>query len=174
MTRLLKRRWIKSHANIPKMKKVLKWTLIVVACIVVGIQLVRPARTNPAIDPSNTIESRTQITPEVASIFERSCRDCHSNKTVWPWYTNFAPISWWLTDHVNEGRQNLNLSDWGKLPSDRQDRKLRQICDEVQDGAMPLSFYLPMHPAARLSDQDKKTLCDWTEAERQRLAAKAR
>ncbi len=156
------------------MKKVLKWALIVIACIVLGVQLVRPARTNPTSDPSNTIESRTQITPEVASIFERSCRDCHSNKTVWPWYTNIAPISWWLTDHVNEGRQNLNLSEWGKLPSDRQDRKLRQICDEVQDGAMPLSSYLPMHPVARLSDQDKKTLCDWTEAERGRLAAKAK
>jgi hypothetical protein len=72
---------------------------------------------------------------------------------------------------VTEGRHDLNISEWGKLPHDRQDRKLRQICDEVTDGQMPLSSYLPMHPAARLSDQDKQTLCDWTEAERQRLSA---
>ena len=156
------------------MIKVLKWALIVVACIVISIQFVRPARTNPPVDPSQTIESNSQMRPEVASIFERSCRDCHSNKTVWPWYTNVTPINWWLTNHVNEGRHNLNLSEWAKLPSDRQDRKLRQICDEVQDGAMPLSSYLPMHPAARISDQDKKTLCDWTEVERQRLAAKSK
>jgi Haem-binding domain len=64
----------------------------------------------------------------------------------------------------------LNYSEWGRLDSDRQDRKLRQICDEVEDGLMPLSSYLPMHPKARLSEEDKKTLCDWTDAERQRLS----
>jgi cytochrome c551/c552 len=64
----------------------------------------------------------------------------------------------------------LNLSEWAKLDRDRQDKKLRQICDEVEDGAMPLSSYLPMHPKAKLSEQDRKTLCDWTAAERERLA----
>ena len=111
------------------------------------------------------------MTPDVASILDRSCRDCHSNQTVWPWYTNVAPISWWLSNHVNEGRRDLNMSEWGRLPRDRQERKLRQICDEVEDGAMPMSSYLPMHPAARLSEQDKKTLCDWTDAERAKLSS---
>jgi hypothetical protein len=152
-----------------KALKVLKWIVVAVAVIFLGIQFVRPARTNPAVDPSQALEAHTQITPEVASILERSCRDCHSNKTVWPWYTHVAPISWWLTNHVNEGRRELNMSEWGRLPRDRQDRKLRQICDEVADGMMPLSSYLPMHPTARLSEQDKKVLCDWTEAERNRL-----
>ena len=152
-----------------KALKILKWMVVALAVIFLGIQFVRPARTNPAVDPSQTLETHTQMTPEVASIFERSCRDCHSNKTVWPWYTNVAPISWWLTDHVNEGRRELNMSEWGRLPRDRQDRKLRQICDEVEDGMMPLSSYLPMHPTARLSEQDKKVLCDWTHAERNRL-----
>ena len=64
----------------------------------------------------------------------------------------------------------MNMSEWGKLPKDLQDRKLRQMCDEVQDGVMPLSSYLPMHPTAKLSEQDKKTLCDWTDKERERLA----
>jgi hypothetical protein len=64
----------------------------------------------------------------------------------------------------------LNLSEWGKLDKDRQDKKLRQICDEVDDGAMPLSVYLPMHPKAKLSEPDKKTLCDWAAAERVRLS----
>jgi cytochrome c551/c552 len=150
-------------------KKILKIVLIVLVVIFVGMQAIRPTLSNPSVDESQTINARTQITPQVAAIFDRSCRDCHSNKTVWPWYTQIAPVSWWLSSHVNEGRGNLNLSEWGKLAPDRQDRKLRQICDEVQDGVMPLSSYLPMHPVAKLSDQDKKTLCDWTEAERQRL-----
>jgi len=154
--------------------RVLKWMVIVLVALFLVIQFIRPARTNPPVDESQTIFARTQMTPQVAAILERSCRDCHSNKTVWPWYTNVAPISWWLSNHVNEGRQNLNLSEWGKLPPDRQDRKLRQICDEVSDGMMPLSSYLPMHPQARLSDQDKKTLCDWTEAERARLSGQTK
>ena len=62
------------------------------------------------------------------------------------------------------------MSEWGQLPRDRQERKLREICDEVMGGAMPLSSYLPMHPSARLSEQDKKTLCDWSDAERERIA----
>jgi cytochrome c551/c552 len=154
--------------------KVLKWIAIVLAVIFVGIQFIRPARTNPAIDQTRTIEAHTQMTPEVASILDRSCRDCHSHKTVWPWYTNVAPVSWWLSDHVHHGRNDLNMSEWSRLPRDRQERKLRQMCDEVMDGMMPLSSYLPMHPTARLSEQDKKTLCDWTDAERQRLSASSR
>ena len=156
------------------MRKLLKWTVIVLVVLFLGIQLMRPARSNPPVDESQTIEARTQMTPQVKAIFERSCNDCHSNKTVWPWYTNVAPISWWIVGHINEARQLMNLSEWGKLDRDRQDRKLRQICDEVTDGGMPLPSYLPMHPKAKLSDQDKKTLCDWTSAERQRLSGPAK
>src|SRR5437588_9274736 len=106
----------KSNDFVPKynrpMKRVLKTIAIVLVVLVVGIQVVRPARTNPPVDETQTIGARTQMTPEVASILDRSCRDCHSNKTVWPWYTQVAPISWWLSSHVNEGRQSLNLSEW--------------------------------------------------------------
>jgi cytochrome c551/c552 len=151
------------------MRTVLKIIFILLIVVVVGIQAIRPARTNPAIDESQTINAKTQMTPDVAAIFDRSCRDCHTNKTVWPWYTNVAPVSWWLSNHVNDGRRAMNMSEWGRLPADRQERKLRQICDEIQDGNMPLSSYTPMHPAAKLSDQDKKTLCDWTDQERQRV-----
>jgi Haem-binding domain len=150
--------------------RLLKWIAIILVVAFVAIQFVRPARTNPAVEETQTINAVTQMKPEVSAILDRSCRDCHSNKTVWPWYTQFAPVSWWLVDHVNEGRRDLNLSEWSKLPRDRQERKLRQICDEVTDGQMPLSSYLPMHPSARLSEPDKKILCDWTEQERSRLS----
>ena len=154
--------------------KIVKWVLISLICVFILIQLKRPARTNPAVDESQAIEARTQMTPQAKDILDRACRDCHSNKTEWPWYTNVAPVSWWITGHVNEGRQNLNLSEWGKLDKDRQDKKLRQICDEIEDAAMPLPSYLPMHPKAKLSEQDKKTLCDWTAAERERVSRTAK
>jgi cytochrome c551/c552 len=156
------------------LRKLLKWTAIVLVVLLAGIQLKRPARTNPPVDQSQTIEAHTQMTPEAKAIFERSCNDCHSNKTVWPWYTNVAPISWWIAGHINEARQNMNLSEWAKLDRDHQDRKLRQICDEVTDGGMPLPSYLPMHSKAKLSEQDKKALCDWTAAERERLSGSAK
>jgi hypothetical protein len=148
--------------------KVIKWIVIVGLGLFILIQFYRPARTNPATDAAQTIEAHTQMTQPVKDIIQRSCRDCHTNQTAWPWYTNVEPISWWITGHVNEGRQNLNLSEWGKLDPNRQDRKLRQICDEISDGGMPLPSYTPMHPLAKLSEQDKKMLCDWTEAERAR------
>jgi len=150
--------------------RILKWIVIILFVVFAGIQFVRPALTNPPVDESQTIVARANVPPDVAAILDRSCRDCHSNKTVWPWYTHVAPVSWWLKSHVDHGREDLNLSEWGKLPRDRQDRKLRQICDEVQDGNMPLASYLPMHPTAKLSDQDKKTLCDWTDQEREKVS----
>src|SRR5438876_9455536 len=133
------------------MIRVLKIITIVAVVLIVGIQFVRPARTNPAVDESQTIFARTQITPEVSAILNRSCNDCHSNKTVWPWYTNFAPVSWFIVDHVNEGRSLMNLSEWGRYDQRRQGKKLEQMCDEVKDGAMPLSSYTPLHPGSKPS-----------------------
>lgn len=151
--------------------KITKWLAIIVACLFILLQLKRPARTNPVSEGSQSIEAHVQMTPQVKEILDRSCRDCHSNNTKWPWYTNFAPVSWFIVDDVNQGRERLNLSEWGRMDRDRQDKKLRQICDEVEDSAMPLPSYLRMHPNAKLSEQDKKTLCDWTAAERERLSA---
>lgn len=151
--------------------KALKWLVIGIACLFVIAQFRRPARTNPPVDQSQTIEAHAQMTPQVASILQRSCTDCHSNKTAWPWYTNVAPVSWFITDHVNEGRSHLNLSEWGRNDQRRKTKKLQEICEEVQKGAMPLSSYTPLHPHAKLSADDVKVLCDWTETERVRLAA---
>jgi len=151
-------------------RKLLKWTGISLLALFAAIQLIRPARTNPPVDESQTIFARTQMTPQLATILNRSCVDCHSNKTVWPWYTNVVPVSWFIVNHVNTGRGLLNLSEWGRYDQDRQSRKLRQMCDQVTDGAMPLSSYTPLHPGSTLSAEDKKTLCDWTDAERERLS----
>ena len=152
------------------LKRIAKWLVISLVVLFLAIQFARPARTNPAVDESQTIFARTQMTPPVAAIFNRSCADCHSNKTVWPWYTNVAPVSWFIVNHVKEARPRLNLSEWGKLDRDRQSKKLQQICDEVSDGGMPLSTYTPLHPGSKPTPADIKALCDWTDAERARLS----
>jgi hypothetical protein len=110
------------------------------------------------------------VTPQVVAILDRSCNDCHSNKTRWPWYSNVAPVSWFVIDHVIEGRENMNYSEWGKYSQRDNDVLLRQMCREVRGGAMPLSSYTPLHPGSKLSVEDVKTLCDWTDAERARIS----
>lgn len=152
--------------------RVLKWLALVSVCVLVGLQFVRPARTNPAVDQTQTVHARLQLTPQVAAILDRSCQDCHSNTTRWPWYSNVAPLSWWVVDHVNEGRQQLNLSDWGRYDNRRAGKKLEEICEQVTDGAMPISSYTQIHRAAKLSPEDVRILCDWTIAECARIAAR--
>jgi hypothetical protein len=141
--------------------KALKWVGIVLVGILLIIQVIRPARTNPPIDESRTIGAHMQIPPAVAAILERSCYDCHSYKTTWPWYSQVAPVSWYLVHDVNEGRSHLNLSDWASYDAKRAAKKLEEICEEVKRGDMPLTEYLPLHPTAKLSEADRKTLCDW-------------
>jgi hypothetical protein len=151
--------------------KILKWSGIVVVVLLVLIQAVRPAKTNPPVDEAKTIQANTTMSAEVAAIFERACNDCHSNKTTWPWYSQVAPVSWLLVDDVNSGRKELSLSEWGTYDPKKKALKLEKICEEVEAGGMPLNYYLPLHPASRLSDSDKKALCDWTRQEGERVLA---
>jgi hypothetical protein len=153
-----------------KSRSVLKWVVIILVVSFVLIQFIRPARTNPPINPSQSIEASLQLSPQAAAIFNRSCNDCHSNKTVWPWYTNVAPVSWFLANHVNDGRRAMNLSEWGGYDKDKQSRRLRGMCEQVQAGEMPLSTYTPLHPGSKLSGDDVKTICDWANAEHARIS----
>ncbi len=149
--------------------KIIKWLLIVVACLFVIAQFKRPAKTNPSIDQSAALESHINLDPKVAAIFDRSCNDCHSNKTRWPWYANVAPVSWFVIGHVDEGRDHLNFSEWGNYSAGERKALLGEFCDMVTGGAMPLSSYTPLHPGSKLSDADKKVICDWAAAERARI-----
>ncbi len=158
-------------ASMKKLRRVLKWVVVIFACGFVALQFYRPARTNPVSDPSQSIEARLQVSPQVVSVFERSCNDCHSNKTRWPWYTNVSPVSWFIVDHVDHGRSHVNFSEWGSYDQEKQLKRLQEMCEQVEDGSMPLSSYTPLHPGSELSAEDKKLLCDWAEAERGRVRA---
>ena len=149
-----------------KLLRIVKWALILVACLLLIAQFKRPAKTNPVSDPSLAIEAHVQVDPNVGAILNRSCYDCHSNKTRWPWYSNVAPVSWFVIDHVNEGRHDLNFSEWGKYSRQDQKAQLGQLCELITEGWMPLSSYTPLHPSAKLSDEDKKLLCSWASTQR--------
>ena len=149
--------------------RILKWAAIVVICLLVVAQFHRPAKTNPPVDQSKTIEAYTQMTPQVAAIVVRSCGDCHSNSTRWPWYSHVAPVSWLVIDDVNQGRDHLNLSDWSQYDKSEAANKLRDMCREVRAGDMPLNAYTFIHRGTKLSAEDVKVLCDWTTDERSKL-----
>src|SRR5690349_16417068 len=128
----------------PRIRRVLRWIGISAVVLVLGAQVFRPARTNPPFDPARTIQARTHMTPQV------------------------APVSWFLTGHVNEARHHLNFSDW---PDKRkvQDADLVMMCEQVRRGSMPLASYTLMHRGSKPSGEDARALCDWTDAERERL-----
>jgi hypothetical protein len=131
------------------------------------MQFIRPERSNPPINTSQTIHASLPVDPAVDATFARSCNDCHSNLTVWPWYSNVAPVSWLLVSDVRRGRSNLNFSEWGSYPLEKQQELLKGICAEVSDKEMPGSAYTLMHPAARLTDADTGSICAWTRSHNQ-------
>lgn len=102
-----------------------------------------------------------QAPADVAPLLRRACYDCHSHETRWPWYSQIAPVSWLLQRDVTEGRKHLDFSTWGALTPDRRARKQRGCGKQVEQGEMPLWFYVPLHPEAKLSAEEKAKLVEW-------------
>lgn len=151
------------------MKKFLKIAAIVLAVAFVLIQFVRPDYNDTPVNQAETLEASTVVPEKVEAILTRSCKDCHSSQTVYPWYSNFQPAARFLSGHIAEGRRHLNLSIWNTYETRRKRRKLDQICVQAEDREMPLPSYLWIHWSAKLSDEDIKILCAWTDAEREKL-----
>jgi hypothetical protein len=141
--------------------------LFVFLVLFIGAQFVRPNRTNPPSPAGGSL--MIKATPQVAAILDRACRDCHTNDTRWPWYTNITPTNWLVANHVFEGRDHMNLSLWSAYDEDEQDKLLGGICSLTTRGRMPVPSYLWIHREAKLSDADVATLCDWSEKMRDML-----
>ncbi len=140
------------------MKKSLYYKIIGgVVAIFILIQLIPVNRDNPP--ESVPIKAPQGIT----QILERSCYDCHSNRTKWPWYSYVAPISWLVARDVHEGREHLNFSVWDGSDAEEIKELSEEFIKVLQEDEMPLWFYLPLHPQARLSEIDKQLLIEWAE-----------
>lgn len=119
------------------------------------MQLVSFERTNPPVT------GEVPAPAEVKPLLQRACYDCHSNQTVWPWYSRVAPASWLLHRDVVVGRKELNFSEWGQYTPERKAKKQKEMLHELEEGAMPPWFYLPLHAEAKLSADEKATLLAW-------------
>ncbi len=133
---------------------------IALAVFLVVAQVFRIDKTNPAV------EADVSAPAPVKEAMKRSCYGCHSNETVWPWYSNIAPASWMVAYDVRYGRAELNFSSWGKYTAARRLKKLEEINEEIADGDMPPFYYVyPMHMDARLSAADRRTFKEWIASE---------
>jgi hypothetical protein len=128
--------------------KVLKWVLL--AAVLIQFVPFGHDHSNPAVTKEPAWNS-----PDTRELFRRACFDCHSNQTGWRMYSYVAPVSWLVARDVNEGRSHLNFSEW-----DKPQRHAKDVTEQVKSGEMPLWFYVPLHPSAKLSDSEKQALMD--------------
>jgi heme-binding protein len=140
------------------MSRRLKQAAVVLVLVFAAAQLIRPGRANPPIDASRTIQAHVGTANGLVAVLDRACRDCHSNGTVWPWYTQVAPLSWLMAYGVKTGRQAVNFSEWAAYPPQRQRELLAESCRDVSTGKMP-GAYTRLRPETRLSSQDVATIC---------------
>ena len=145
--------------------KAVKYGIGAVAAGLIVAQFIQPGRSNPPADPSASFEAVAKPPREVAGIIERACGDCHSNRTVWPWYGHIAPVSWLVASDVNEGRSKLNFSQWNIYSPEMTRIKLDKICQEVKKGEMPPWYFLPMHPEAKVMPAEVSALCGTSAAQ---------
>ena len=141
------------------MRKRLMQAAVVLVVIFAAAQLIRPRRVNPPIDPSRTLQAHVGTANGLVAIVDRACRDCHSNATVWPWYSKVEPLSWLMAAGVAEGRKALNFSEWGSYSPQRRQYLLAAACRDVSTGKMPGRPWTQLHPEARLSSQDIEAIC---------------
>ena len=137
-------------------RRVLRWVVLVVVILFVAMQLAPVDRSNPPVS------AEVPAPPDARAIIRRACYDCHSNETVWPWYTWVAPVSWLVARDVHEGRRELNFSAWDRYTTKEKVKKLKESWETLGEGEMPPWYYLPVHRKARLSAQDRAVLRRWT------------
>lgn len=139
----------------PSRTRLLRSGGLVLLAALAGIQFVPVERTNPPV--------RLDVSAPAAvdSVLRRACYDCHSNETRWPWYSRVAPVSWFVVDHVHDGRGDLNFSEWPAFDFELQAGLFHDIEEQVSEDKMPLRSYRLLHPEARLSQRDREVLLRW-------------
>lgn len=152
---------------VPRIARRARWAFIIFLVAFIAMQFVRPDRTNPPALPAASLTAKAP--PHITALLTRSCRDCHSNQTEWPWYTNISPSSWLVANHVHHGRDHFNYSEWNTYDSDDQDKFLGAMCDLVKRERMPPPSYLLIHRDSKLSPADVASLCAWSDKMRDTL-----
>ena len=137
------------------MGRIINIIFIIVLLALLGIQFIPIKKTNPIITQD------IQAPMEVKSILRNSCYNCHSNETKWPWYSNFAPVSWMIINDVDDARNKMNFSTWNKISFEKKEELKKDIWDEIRQEDMPLTLYTYVHPESKLDLLQKNIIKKW-------------
>ncbi len=146
--------------------KLLKKIALLLLVVFVGMQFYRPDKNQAQGDHTAEFLTETNPPSEVKAILQQTCYDCHSNNTEYPWYNNIAPVSYWLSDHVTDGKKHLNFSVWNTYELKKKDHKLEELIEEVEEGEMPLKEYTWTHVSASLTEEQRNAIVDWAKQTR--------
>ena len=125
------------------------------------LQFYRPARNRSAAAQPNDISQVYPVPANIQTILDKSCNDCHSNNTNYPWYTEIQPVGIWTQNHVNEGKEELNFSEFKTYTAKRQAKKMHEVVEMIEENEMPLNSYLWIHGDAKLNAEEKTSLIAW-------------
>jgi hypothetical protein len=144
------------------MKKLAKYLAIGFLLALIVIQFIPVELPENKADQSKDIVEDENASDKIKMLLQKSCYDCHSNQTVYPWYSHVAPVSWLVARDTRMGRDELNLSEWAELSKRKKIKILNEIAEEVEEDKMPLKIYTLVHREAALSEEEKNTLIGWT------------
>lgn len=147
----------------------MKMAALVIVCLLVSLVVSETVYSRKANQVSAGARDYRYSEPlqgsTMGNTLARACGNCHSDQTNWPWYSHVAPLSWWIGNHVREGRTELNFSQWTTYAAHRKRNELDSICGVISNGKMPPMAYTAVHPEARLASRDKEAVCVWTKSE---------
>jgi len=134
---------------------------LLIVLILLGIQAIRPNRAVPKVDPAKDFVKIYDGDKATEDLFKSACYDCHSYETKYPWYSEIAPVSWIVQDHIREGREHINFSEWGNRGKAKRAHALEEMAEETLEGEMPLKGYVLIHEEANLTEDQKRQLVNW-------------
>lgn len=139
----------------------MKKVLIVVVVLLIGIQFITIDKTNPVADMKKDFLATTNPPADIGATLKSACYDCHSKHTKYPWYTDVAPISWIIKQHIDDGRKHLNFSNWTDYSDKKKDHKLEECLEMIRSGEMPLQGYVMLHEEAEFNQEQKMAIISW-------------
>lgn len=139
----------------------IKKIFFVLVLLLVVIQFIRPTKNKSAEAQINDISVTMNVPDNVSIVLRKACYDCHSNTTNYPWYAEVQPVAWWLANHIDEGKDELNFSEFGTYKLKRKIKKFNEIATEVTDGEMPLNSYTWIHKDAKLTKEESNLIINW-------------
>ncbi len=139
---------------------------VVLLLVLIAMQFYRPEKNMAQGNHTAIFITETNPPEDVKLILKSTCYDCHSNNTSYPWYNNIAPVSYWLADHVKQGKDELNFSVWSSYSAKKKDHKLEEVVEVIEEGEMPLMEYTWTHAEAKLTDAQKQAIIKWAKQSR--------